>query len=183
MQACPRPPLSRDIPAKLLAEFSMPRQTAQSRVDDLVAAFTELGPAWACWIQTCTPSSAVSYIRMRLLHALQDAGAQTMKELAGTLAVTPRRVTALVDALEADGLVERTRHPTDGRSTVVSLTTAGRARQAEIWTERQSEIGQVFRDLSPEHQKQLLDITPVLTEELRKSAPNRAVVTGRRTQR
>ena len=156
----------------------MPRQTAQSRVDDLVAAFTELGPAWARWIQTCTPSSAVSYIRMRLLHALQDAGAQTMKELAGTLAVTPRRVTALVDALEADGLVERTRHPTDGRSTVVSLTAAGRSRQAEIWTERQSEIGQVFRDLSPEHQKQLLDITPVLTEALRKRAANRTPVNG-----
>ena len=61
----------------------MPRQTAQSRVDDLVAAFTELGPAWARWIQTCTPSSAVSYIRMRLLHALENAGAQTMNWSSG----------------------------------------------------------------------------------------------------
>ena len=156
----------------------MPRQTAQSRVDDLTAAFTELGPAWARWIQTCTPSSAVSYIRMRLLHALEQAGAQTMKELAGALAVTPRRVTALVDALEADGLVERTAHPTDGRSTVVSLTSAGRSRQAEIWTERQSEIGQAFRDLSPEHQKQLLAITPALIEALRKRTANRAQVNG-----
>jgi hypothetical protein len=71
------------IRAKLLAEFSMPKQTAQSRVDDLVAAFTELGPAW-------------------------------------------------------------------------------------------SEIGQAFR----EHQKQLLDIKPVLTEALRKHAANRAPVNG-----
>jgi DNA-binding MarR family transcriptional regulator len=156
----------------------MPRQTAQSRVDDLVAAFTELGPAWARWIQTCTPSSAVSYIRMRLLHALESGGAQTMKGLAGTLAVTPRRVTALVDALEADGLVERTPHPTDGRSTVVTLTPAGRSHQAEIWMERQSEIGQAFRDLSPEHQKQLLEITPVLTDALRRRTANRASVNG-----
>jgi DNA-binding MarR family transcriptional regulator len=156
----------------------MPKQTAQSRVDDLVAAFTELGPAWARWIQTCTPTSAVSYIRMRLLHALERSGAQTMKELASALAVTPRRVTALVDALEAEELVVRTPHPTDGRSTVVSLTAAGRSRQAEIWTERQSEIGQAFRDLSPEHQKQLLDITPVLTDALRKHTANRAPVNG-----
>lgn len=152
----------------------MPRQTAQTRSDDLVAAFTELGPAWSRWVQTCTPSAAVSYIRMRLLHVLESEGPRTMSELANALAVTPRRVTALVDALEADGLVERRPHPTDGRSTVVSLTRSGRKQQQVIWAERQREISQAFLDLSAEQQRQLLAITPVLTASLRKLAAGRS---------
>ena len=131
----------------------MPRQTAQTRADDLVAAFTELGPAWSRWVQTCTPSAAVSYIRMRLLHALESEGPRTMSELANALAVTPRRVTALVDALEADGLVERRPHPTDGRSTVVSLTRSGRKQQQVLWAERQREISEAFLALSAEQQR------------------------------
>lgn len=152
----------------------MPRETAQTRADDLVAAFTELGPAWSRWLRTCTPSAAVSYIRMRLLHVLESEGPRTMSELANALAVTPRRVTALVDALEADGLVGRKPHPTDGRSTVVSLTRSGRAQQQVIWAERQREISEAFLDLSAEQQRQLLAITPVLTASLRKLAAGRS---------
>jgi DNA-binding MarR family transcriptional regulator len=153
----------------------MPRQTAQTRADDLVAAFTELGPAWSRWVQTCTPSAAVSYIRMRLLHALESEGPRTMSELANALAVTPRRVTALVDALEADGLVERRPHPTDGRSTVVSLTRSGRKQQQVLWAERQREISEAFLALSAEQQRQLLAITPVLTASLRTLAAGRSL--------
>ena len=153
----------------------MPRQTGQTRADDLVAAFTELGPAWSRWVQTCTPSAAVSYIRMRLLHVLESEGPRTMSELAKALAVTPRRVTALVDALEADGLVERRPHPTDGRSTVVSLTRSGRKQQQVLWAERQREISEAFLALSAEQQRQLLAITPVLTASLRKLAAGRSL--------
>lgn len=151
----------------------MPRQTRQSRLDDLVMAFTELGPAWVRWVQACIPSSSISYIRMRLLHALECDGDQTMTALAGSLGVTQRRVTALVDALENDGLVERRPHPTDGRSTVVTFTKTGRAQQSLNWQQRQTEIGLAFGDLPVERQKQLLAITPVLTEALRKRAAER----------
>jgi DNA-binding MarR family transcriptional regulator len=94
-------------------------------------------------------------------------------ELANALGVTQRRVTALVDALEEDGFVERRPHPTDGRSTVVSLTTAGQAQQDINWQQQQTEIGLAFGDLSVEHQEQLLAITPTLTEALRKRASER----------
>jgi DNA-binding MarR family transcriptional regulator len=150
--------------------IEMPRQTRKARLDALVAAFTELGPAWGRWVQTCMPTASISYIRMRLLHALECSGAQTMTQLASALGVTQRRVTALVDALEEDGLVERRPHPTDGRSTVVSLRAAGQAQQDINWQQQQTEIGLAFGDLSVEHQEQLLAITPALTEALRKRA-------------
>ena len=98
-----------------------------------------------------------------------------MSELANALAVTPRRVTALVDAREADGLVERRPHPTDGRSTVVSLTRSGRKQQQVLWAERQREISEAFLALSAEQQRQLLAITPVLTASLRKLAAGRSL--------
>jgi DNA-binding MarR family transcriptional regulator len=146
----------------------MARQSTQSRLDALVTAFTELGPAWGRWTNACTPTASVSYIRMRLLHTLERDGDQTMTELANALGVTQRRVTDLVDALSSDGFVERRPNPKDGRSTVVSLTKAGATQQMLSWKQHQTDIGRVFGDLSPEHQKQLLEITPVLTNAIRK---------------
>ena len=158
----------------------MPRQTRQDRIDALVAAFTELGPAWGRWLNVNMPGPGVSYIRLRLMHALEchTERAMTMSELAKALDVTQRRVTSLVDALEADGLVERRPHPTDGRSTIAALTKNGLDQQKANWEQRQTEIGRVFGDLSPTHQKQLLEITPYLTDALRKRAADRANTDG-----
>ncbi len=97
-----------------------------------------------------------------------------MSGLAKALDVTQRRVTALVDALEADGLVERRPHPTDGRSTIVSLTKKGLAQQQATWEQQQTEVGRAFADLSPAHQRQLLEITPLLTDALRRRAAERS---------
>jgi DNA-binding MarR family transcriptional regulator len=158
----------------------MPRQSKQQRLDALVAAFTELGPSWGRWLNVNMPGPGVSYIRLRLTHALEchPDRAMTMTELAKALDVTQRRITALVDALEADGLVERRAHPTDGRSTIVALTKKGLAQQKETWEQRQTEIGRAFGDLSPTHQAQLLEITPLLTEALRRRAAEEPPLDG-----
>jgi DNA-binding MarR family transcriptional regulator len=157
----------------------MPRLTKQARLDALVAAFTELGPAWGRWLSATMPGGT-SYIRLRLLHALECHAdrAMTMSELAKALDVTQRRITALVDALEAEGLVERQPHPTDGRSTIATLTRAGLAQQKATWEQRQTLIGRAFADLAPAHQTQLLEITPLLTEALRKRAAERSNLGG-----
>ena len=151
----------------------MAPQTSESRSAQLVALFTELGPAWGAWTNACTPATSVSYIRMRLLHALDANGAQTMTQLAHALGVTQRRITALVDALDEDGLVERRPNPTDGRSTVVSLTKGGTALQKLTWDEYRADISRAFEDLTPEQQTQLIEITPALTQALRRHTANR----------
>ncbi len=63
--------------------------------------------------------------RARLLMALTDSGSATGTELSRTLEITPRAVTALVDGLEALGLVRRAEHPSDRRATVIELTARG----------------------------------------------------------
>jgi DNA-binding MarR family transcriptional regulator len=139
----------------------------EERLNELVVAFTELGPTWVRWVNACLPSDAVSYVRMRLLAALECAGEQSMGQLASGLGVTPRRVTALVEALELDGLVERHSHPTDGRSTLVAITETGRKAQQVGWEEHRAEVAQAFGDLPLAQQKQLLTISRALTEAMR----------------
>jgi DNA-binding MarR family transcriptional regulator len=56
------------------------------------------------------------------VHAM---GPVTQQTLAGALRVSPRNITGLVDALQADGLAIRDPHPTDRRALLVSLTDAG----------------------------------------------------------
>jgi DNA-binding MarR family transcriptional regulator len=149
------------------------RSTTRSRQAELAAAFTELGPAWGHWITACTPTASVSYSRMRLLRVLDQDDDRTMSQLASALNVAARRATALVMALDADGLVERRPNPDDGRSTVISLTELGRDHLLLTWQQFQADIAAVFGDLSEEQQRQLLDITPVLTQALRRRTSER----------
>src|SRR5215208_5777373 len=65
-----------------------------------------------------------------LLHALAEEGGASQAELAAALRVHPSNLVALVDGLEADGLVARTRDPVDRRRHVLELTPGGRERLA-----------------------------------------------------
>jgi DNA-binding MarR family transcriptional regulator len=66
----------------------------------------------------------MSYARGRVVAALHASGPVRMRELSDAVGVVPRTITGLVDALEADGWVERHAHPTDRRVTNVALTPA-----------------------------------------------------------
>ena len=64
--------------------------------------------------------------RAHLLWRLQQRGPCTQRTLAADLHVTPRAITALVDALAATGFVTREPHPSDRRATLVTFTERGR---------------------------------------------------------
>ena len=152
----------------------MARKADEARLTDLVEAFTELGPAWTRWVHASLPGETVSHVRLRVLTALECDGELTMKQIADALEITPRRVTVLVDALEADGLIERYAHPTDGRSTVVAITEGGLELQRLGWKQLNAQVGVAFGDLSVEDQKQLLDISRKLTQVFRDRLAERA---------
>jgi DNA-binding MarR family transcriptional regulator len=64
----------------------------------------------------------LGFARGRVLWALADSGPVLMRALSQALGISPRTVTGLVDALEADGWVTRTPHPADRRATIISLS-------------------------------------------------------------
>jgi len=86
--------------------------------------------------------------RAELIWRLQRQGPMTQRELSQILQCTPRNVTGLVDALQADGFVERSPHPTDRRATLVTLTEPGRT-AAAAWQGSYQELATLlFADLA-----------------------------------
>ena len=59
-----------------------------------------------------------------MLAALKDGGALTQRELAEAAGVEQPSMAQLLARMERDGLVRRDPSPTDGRSSLVSLTPA-----------------------------------------------------------
>jgi len=78
--------------------------------------------AFERWANHKAVEAGATIPRLRLLYAVHCHGPQKMADLADALTVTPRNVTALVDGLEAEGLVRRVPHSTDRRVTLVELT-------------------------------------------------------------
>jgi DNA-binding MarR family transcriptional regulator len=90
---------------------------------DLADATMEFVLAFGAWMQRASFANAgESVARLRLLNELHCNGPRKMADLADRLGVTPRNVTALVDALEGEGLVRRADHPTDRRVTMIEIT-------------------------------------------------------------
>ena len=71
----------------------------------------------------------LSFSRYELLRllAFSSGGALPITKASDRLQVHVTSVTHAIRRLESDGLVERTPHPTDGRTTLVRLTDLGRS--------------------------------------------------------
>ena len=92
-------------------------------------------------------SAGESVARLRLLNELHCNGPQKMADLADSLGVTPRNVTALVDALEAEGMVQRAAHPTDRRITMIEITGGSATVERQV-EDLRAAIGALFTDVS-----------------------------------
>jgi DNA-binding MarR family transcriptional regulator len=68
----------------------------------------------------------MSFGRARAIRRLA-ARPMSMRELAEAMGIDPPNATVLVSDLEAQGLVKRKPHPTDGRAKVVEATRKGKA--------------------------------------------------------
>jgi DNA-binding MarR family transcriptional regulator len=77
--------------------------------------------AFERWTGRKAMEAGASIPRLHLMYAIHCHGPRKMVDLAEALMVTPRNVTALVDGLEAEGLVRRVPHSTDRRVTLVEL--------------------------------------------------------------
>ena len=61
-----------------------------------------------------------------VLLRFSRAGSQPMRIMGERLQLHPTSITNIVDRLQGSGLVARRPHPTDGRTTLVEITEAGR---------------------------------------------------------
>ena len=82
-----------------------------------------------------------------------------------------RNMTAAVDALEIDGLVRRTAHPSDRRATLVELTKDGFQAAEQELAPRLDAISDLFNELTKAEQRQLAGLLDRLAAALRQSRP------------
>ena len=134
----------------------------------LVEEFAAFGPAYMKWVRSRVREGGPTYARMRLLGVLHCRGPRIMSGLSEELGVTPRNVTALVDALEQEGLVRRRPHPTDRRATVIEMTGEGKKTCEGMHSGHAEAVAEVFEDLSEQEQEGLLKTLETLRCTLRR---------------
>jgi len=87
----------------------------------------------------------LTFARFEALALLSFAkpGGLPLGKVGQRLQVHPASVTNAIDRLETDGLVRRSRHPHDGRTTLAQITPKGRKRA----TQATSALNRVFAEL------------------------------------
>jgi DNA-binding MarR family transcriptional regulator len=133
----------------------------------LVDEFAAFGPLYLKWVRSRLRDRGMSYARMRLLGALHCKGPQIMSSISEELGVTRRNVTALVDALEEEGLVRRKPHPTDRRATVIEMTGRGERTMDRLYDEHRAAVAELFEGLDEEDRKELTRMLGAMRETLR----------------
>jgi DNA-binding MarR family transcriptional regulator len=94
--------------------------------------------------------AGLSNARYELLHTVVHAGPARMGAIARRLGYSPRTLTPMVDALEAEGLLRREPDPTDRRAQRLALTPSGYELMHRAHDERLSMATGVFSSLEPE---------------------------------
>ncbi|HEV7563090.1 MAG TPA: MarR family transcriptional regulator [Solirubrobacterales bacterium] len=91
-----------------------------------------------------TPTSTAA------LATIERHGPLTPSELAGIERVKRPTMTRTLGCLEREGLVDRTPDPADGRSSLVTINSAGRERLRRLRGRKNAYLARRMRDLSSE---------------------------------
>jgi DNA-binding MarR family transcriptional regulator len=139
---------------------------------DLADAFVDFLPRFKRWVEHLLPSGGPSAVRVRLLATVHCEGPQKMSGLATELSITARRVTALVDALEREGLVARAPDPRDRRVTWITVTESGASMVDRLYEAHREAVAGFFDELAPDTKAALLQSMRELTDKLNRTVPD-----------
>ena len=108
-------------------------------------------------------TSALTPSQLSVLDRLDKAGAASASDLATAEGIRPQSVATILTVLDAQGLVDRTPDPHDGRRQLVSLTPAGRERAEGVRQVREEWLARTFQDrFTPAERATVLDALTLL---------------------
>jgi DNA-binding MarR family transcriptional regulator len=113
-----------------------------------------------------------------VLHALDEQGACPVNGLIESTHLPNGTLTGLLDNLERDGLVTRTRNPDDGRSWLVSLTKEGNALCTKLHVRHRNVMRHLRNVLTPAETEQLKSLLQKISVSLREYSPPSGEPTG-----
>jgi DNA-binding MarR family transcriptional regulator len=169
------PPVADSGPRAGEGEFAPDAAGDQDRLspEALAAQAVAFSSAFERWAGRKATEAGASIPRLHLMYAIHCHGPQKMADLAESLMVTPRNVTALVDGLEAEGLVRRIPHSTDRRVTLVELACESRQVASQFET-YQASIAALFDRLDGADRAVLARLFATLSARMRADCPDEA---------
>lgn len=96
---------------------------------------------------------------LRLLVLVERAQGLNQRELAMQLGMDPGNLIAVLDSLEAEGLLDRTRSETDRRQRLVSLTSKGRRALAKALRATAAVDARILESLPAAQQRSFYEMT------------------------
>jgi DNA-binding MarR family transcriptional regulator len=106
--------------------------------------------------------SGLSAPRLSALSVIVFGGAVTLGDLAAAEQVRPPTMTRIVNALQSQGLIVKTKNTKDGRSLYLSATPAGKKLLTEGRERRVRALASQIEALSAQQRKSLRDAAEIL---------------------
>ena len=104
----------------------------------------------------------ITLTQLSALYTLGSCRAMTPSELAASERVRPPSMTRVISSLEEAGLVSRRQHPTDGRQSIIELTTAGADLLAEEASARERWLDKRLAELTEQEREILSRATEII---------------------
>lgn len=131
---------------------SLRRITGSQRLDRLIAVRSGV---------------SIGVAAVAVLGKVIDDGPMRMSDLADSVRTHPAALTRQVQALEAEGFVERSADPNDGRASVVAVTAAGRLAHRRIEAANDELMAEQLDEWSVEDLSALVEQLDRLVSDLR----------------
>lgn len=109
-------------------------------------------------IRDMLADSPVNEQKWRVLRVLEEAGPSDQKAIADGASLLLPSLTRILQGMQRDGLVDRSRDPSDGRRQIVSLTGAGQAILDRYRVEGRAILTRIEAQLGVDKTAQLLDL-------------------------
>ena len=129
----------------------MTRRTIETDVFD----FTQAVGLLVRRVRAAAASHELSLTESAVMRRLDKDGPATTAEWARAEGMKPQSMGATVAALEERGLVERRRHPTDGRQLNLQLTAKGAAVRKSVRDAKRTWLAQAVAQLDKKEQETL----------------------------
>lgn len=104
----------------------------------------------------------LTWSQVSIMARLEEAGPMTTADLARAEAVKPQSMGATLAMMEAEGLVERQPHPTDGRQVLYALTDEGQEARRKVRLAKRDWLLGAVEQLSPAEQKTLVAAVEII---------------------
>lgn len=138
-----------------IEEFDLRQLTTELRILTFVITKT-IGRAMQD--RLAKSGHAITPIQLGLMRAIL-VGPQTISEISKMMVVDPSTLVPVVDALEARGLVERRKDPTDRRRVPLFLTDSGRQLLGSVMVVDEGDaVMAAIIEMEPGHALQLRDL-------------------------